>query len=103
MPLDGPLENAIIPLGADEIDALCERINSEEEPDAVVITVSGGVTEIAQKPKGTKVVIWDYDVQKEMRELGRPNDFTPHVSDAACEYSSISPEVAQFLGQELVF
>ena len=57
------------PLTREEIDALCERLNarrtSSEMPLGlqVILTVSGGVAEVLQKPQGVAVTLYDYDVE----------------------------------------
>jgi len=57
------------PLTRDEIDALCERLNSQAVRRAtprglqVILAVSGGVAEVLRKPRGVAVTLYDYDVE----------------------------------------
>jgi hypothetical protein len=74
-------------LNASQIDALCQRINSQDTP-AVWITVAGGVTEIAKKPSGIEVRIFDYDVDG-TGQVDRDPDDKPCIIQVSPASSSV--------------
>lgn len=65
------------PLTREEVDALCERLNSQPTSPAtprglqVILTVSGGVAEVLQKPIGVALTLYDYDVEDGGKGLSR--------------------------------
>ena len=65
------------PLTRDEIDTLCERLNSQPTSPAttqalqVILAVSGGVAEVLRKPRGVAVTLYDYDVEDGGEGLSR--------------------------------
>ena len=64
-----PLEHSIAtegdvlrPLNTEEVDVLCERLNTVDDHEAkrVLVSVSGGVADIACDP-GVEVAVFDHD------------------------------------------
>jgi len=65
------------PLTREEVDALCERLNSQPARRAtprglqVVVAVRSGVAEVLQKPRGVAVTLYDYDAEDNDKGLSR--------------------------------
>jgi len=68
------------PLTREEVDGLCERLNSPPVPPAtpkglqVILAVRGGVAEVLQKPIGVALTLYDYDVEDGGEGLSRDPD-----------------------------
>ena len=73
----GHFEPDIEPLGTDDIDTLCEKINcpsSPVPPRKVLIQVEDGVAEVLECPDDVDVTIDDKDGQEDLAGLEEPID-----------------------------